>query len=164
MRTLSKPLCILAAVGLAACASSGGTSDPGPATPGAGTAAAPATPANPPATPTRTAAPASGGGHFTASQADAGRDTFRALCTECHYSGEFSDAQFKFKWSRRTAENLYDIIFTQMPESAPGSLTPDQATSLVAYMLRMNGFSPGSSPLAADPAVLGAISLASIRN
>jgi cytochrome c5 len=162
MRYLSKPLCLLVAVGLAACASSGGASDPAPTAPGAGAAAAPTTPANPPGSPTTTAA-ASGDGHFTASQADTGRDTFRGLCTECHYSGEFSDAQFKFKWSRRTAESLYDIIFTQMPESAPGSLTPDQATSLVAYILRMNGFSPGSSPLPPDPTVLGGISLASIR-
>ncbi len=51
-----------------------------------------------------------------------------------------------------------------MPESAPGSLSPDEAVSLVSYILRLNGFEAGSSELAADPAVLGAISLRSIRD
>ena len=84
---------------------------------------------------------------------DSGRDTFRAQCTECHYSSEFSDAQFKFKWSRRTGQSLYDLIITQMPETAPGSLTADESVDLVAYILRMNGFEEGSAELAADEAV-----------
>ena len=100
---------------------------------------------------------------FTDGQADRGRDTFRGNCTECHYSGEFSDSQFKFKWSRRTAGDLYQFIQTSMPETAPGSLAPEEATDLVAYILRMNGFDPGSTELSADPKVLDAISLASIR-
>ena len=159
MRIFSGPLSILLALGVSACASGGGGTDPAPA-PGTGAEAAP-TPA--PAQPAPTPA-ASGAGHFTAAQADGGRDTFRSLCTECHYSGEFSDAQFKFKWSRRSAEDLYDLIFTQMPESAPGSLSPEESVALVAYILRMNGFEPGGSALPADPAVLAGISLASIRN
>ena len=152
MRTLCTSLTLFGALALAGCASAG-SADPAPA-PAA--AQAPATPS--------AATPASGEGHFTAEQADGGRDTFRSLCTECHYSGEFSDAQFKFKWSRRSAENLYDLIFTQMPESAPGSLSPEQTAALVAYILRLNGFEPGSATLPPDPEVLGAISLAPIRN
>lgn len=51
-----------------------------------------------------------------------------------------------------------------MPETAPGSLTPDQSVELVAYILRMNGFDPGSGELAADRTVLDRISLAPMRN
>lgn len=160
MRILSPPRSILLALGLAACASGGGGTETA-SPPAAGGAEPPSTTA--PAQPAPTAA-AAGGSHFTQAQADDGRDTFRSLCTECHYSGEFSDAQFKFKWSRRSADDLYDIIFTQMPESAPGSLSPDEAVSLVAYILGMNGFQPGGTALPADPAVLAGISLASIRN
>lgn len=100
---------------------------------------------------------------FTEEQAERGRDVFRAQCTECHYSSEFSDSQFKFKWSRRTARNLYEVIQNQMPETAPGSLTPEETVDLVSYILSMNGFEPGVNELAPDPAVLDGLSLASIR-
>ena len=56
------------------------------------------------------------------------------------------------------------MIQTQMPETAPGSLTDEEAVDLVAYILRMNGFEPGVSELAADPEALDGISLSSIRN
>lgn len=102
--------------------------------------------------------------HFSAEQADRGRDMFRATCTECHYSSEFSDSQFKFKWSRRTAGSLYQLIQTSMPETAPGSLSEEESVDLVSYILRMNGFEPGDGELAADRAVLDEISLASIRD
>jgi len=105
-----------------------------------------------------------GGSTFSESQADRGRDIFRAACTECHYSGEFSDSQFKFKWSRRSAGGLYQLIQTSMPETAPGSLTPEEAVDIVSYIMRMNGFESGSGELSSDRAVLDAISFASIRN
>ncbi|MCH1570672.1 MAG: cytochrome c [Longimicrobiales bacterium] len=101
---------------------------------------------------------------FTDGQADLGREVFRSQCTECHASSEFSDAQFQFKWSRRHAGSLYQMIQTQMPETAPGSLSDDQTVNLVSYILRMNGFEPGATELAADRAVLDGISLSSIRN
>ena len=107
---------------------------------------------------------AAGEATFSEEQADRGRDIFRAACTECHYSSEFSDSQFKFKWSRRSAGNLYQLIQTSMPETAPGSLSPEETVDIVSYILRMNGFEPGAGELAADRAVLDAIALASIRN
>jgi mono/diheme cytochrome c family protein len=106
---------------------------------------------------------AAGATTFSEAQADRGRDIFRATCTECHYSSEFSDSQFKFKWSRRSAANLYDLIQTSMPETAPGSLSPEETVDIVSYVLRMNGFAAGPGDLAPDPDVLAAISLASIR-
>lgn len=100
---------------------------------------------------------------FTDAQADRGRGTFRGGCTECHASGDFADADFRFKWSRRTVGSLYALIQTQMPETAPGSLTPDETVELVSYILRMNGFEPGIEELVPDRDALDAISLASIR-
>lgn len=152
--TASKKLLSGAAVFLAACASSGGAesaSRPSPATE---------------AEPAAEEAPAvsSTSASFTAEQADRGRNLFRAQCTECHYSSEFSDSQFQFKWSRRTAGNLYQLIQTSMPETAPGSLSPEETVELVSYILRMNGFEPGSTELSADRTVLDAIELTSIRS
>lgn len=152
--TASKNLLSAAAVFLAACASSGGAeSAPQPS---------PATEIDPSAE--EAPAVSSTSASFTAEQADRGRNLFRAQCTECHYSSEFSDSQFQFKWSRRTAGNLYQLIQTSMPETAPGSLSPEETVDLVSYILRMNGFEPGSTELSADRALLDAIELTSIRS
>lgn len=154
MTNSSKTLLALSGLILTACASSGGPEEA--ASPSPETAAEAASPTS--------TAVASGPTTFSEAQADRGRDSFRASCTECHYSSEFSDSQFKFKWSRRSAGNLYELIQTSMPETAPGSLSPEETVDLVAYILRMNGFEAGADELAADRAVLDGISLASIRN
>ncbi|MEM7416706.1 MAG: cytochrome c [Gemmatimonadota bacterium] len=152
-------LAALSVLALSACASSG-TADSMPSPAGDGemeTATAAAAPAV-------DAAPMAASSSFTEAQADRGRDVFRASCTECHYSSEFSDSQFKFKWSRRSAGNLYELIQTSMPETAPGSLLPEEAVDLVTYIMRMNGFEPGDAELGTDRAALDEISFASIRD
>lgn len=142
-----------------ACASAGAPGAPAPTS--AGTPAATSVPSAPvPAAP----AVAPGGVTFSDAQADRGRDTFRAGCTECHDSSQFSNARFGRRWNRRTAGSLYSFIQTSMPETAPGSLTPKQTVELVAYIMRMNGFEPGAGELTADRAVLDQISLARMRN
>lgn len=160
--TLPKPPSILLALAVAACASAGG---PGaPSTPDAGEVAAPSSPSSEVSASTPAIAPTAGSAVFSDAQADRGRGVFRSLCTECHYSSEFSDAQFKFKWSRRAAGDLYEVISTTMPEAAPGSLTDNESVDLVSYILRMNGFEPGTTELPADRAVLDGIALRSIRD
>ncbi len=154
----SKLSIALIALATASCASGSGSAEPSPPEPAA---TPPAATAPPPAAPAPS--PSGSAASFTEVQADRGRDLFRAMCTECHYSSEFSDAQFKFKWSRRSAGNLYELIQTQMPETAPGSLAPEEVVDLVSYILRMNGFRPGGTELPADRAVLDGVSLASIR-
>lgn len=155
MSVLSRSLTVFAALGLAACASSGGQmAEPAPAP-----AAAPAAPAPAPA-----AAPAGGGAVYSQVQANRGRDQFRSTCTECHTQTEFSDQAFKVKWSRRTVGDLFEFIHTSMPDDAPGILSENQAIDLVSWILSMNGFEAGSSQLQPDMAELEQISLASIRS
>lgn len=155
----SRSLSAFVVLAFAACASS---SAPAPE------AASPAAPVAAPSATTPAAAepsaPAGAAASFSAAQADRGRDTFRGRCTECHYSNEFADSQFKFKWSRRSAGSLYQLIQTSMPETAPGSLSPEETVEIVSYILRMNGFTPGARDLPAEREVLDGISLASIRN
>ena len=156
MRFSLGSLALTCALTLSACA--GGSTSDSPPAPNTGLTAAPTSGGDEPAIIT-TASTA-----FTDAQADRGRDAFRASCTECHYSSEFSDPQFKFKWSRRSAGNLYQMIQTQMPETAPGSLAPEEAVEIVSYILRMNGFEAGENELSPDRAVLDEISLSSIRD
>lgn len=151
MSLIFRPLSVLVALGLAACASS--SSEPAPAP-----AAAP-TPAAAPA-----AAPDAGGeALFSVTQVNSGRNQFRSMCTECHTSAEFSDATFQTKWSRRSVGDLYEFILTAMPDDAPGILTPQQAVDLTTFILDMNGFETGSATMAPDQATLDEISLARIR-
>ena len=110
------------------------------------------------------AAPASSVLGVSAAQADRGRNVFRSNCTACHYSSEFNDRQFKVKWRRRTAGNLFEMVSTQMPEDAPGSLELQEYADIVAFVLRLNGFEPGGLELPPDPAALETISLAPLGN
>lgn len=160
MSLISRTLSVVAALGMAACAS--GSSEPAPA---------PA-PAPAPSAPTaaQPAAPAAGGGAgalaglYSAAQANRGRDQFRSMCAECHTVPEFSDNAFKLKWSRRTLGDLFTFIHQNMPDSAPGILTPQQAVDLTAYILQLNEVPAGSAQLPADEGRLGAISLSGLRS
>lgn len=100
------------------------------------------------------------GGAYTEEQAGRGRTVFRATCSECHYSSEFRSSQFRFKWRRRTAGDLFEHMVETMPEDDPGSLEPQQYADVLAYILQMNDLPAGSAELPADPAVLEAVSLA----
>ncbi len=156
----SKPLTFVTLLALAGCAgSTTAAQGPGPAD-----AAGPATVTAEPAAAAPDAAPASSALAFSTVQADRGRNVFRSTCTECHYSSEFNDRQFKFKWRRRTAGDLFEMVSTQMPEDAPGSLELEQYADIVAFVLRLNGFEPGSGELPADADALGTISLAPLGN
>ena len=153
MSVISRSLSVIAALGFAACASSGGSTEE------------PTAPAPAPAT--VAPAPAGGGapaGLFSQAQANRGRDQFRSMCTECHTAGEFSDQTFKVKWARRSVGDLYEFIHTSMPDDAPGILTEAQALDLVSYILEMNGFAPGSRQMEADQAALDGVSLSALRS
>ncbi len=144
---------LLAALAAAAtaCASSGpGESAAAPPSPSTGAEAAlPPSPAAPAQAPTE--------GLFTEAQAVRGRATFRSVCADCHYSSEFRDSQFQFKWGRRTVADLYENIVENMPDDAPGSLERQQYIDVVSYILQLNGFPAGPSELTAEsPSMSGA--------
>lgn len=104
-----------------------------------------------------TSVDAGAGGAYSASQAERGRTTFRAICAECHYSSEFRGSRFQFSWGRRSAADFYDEVSGTMPEDAPGSLDPQVYLDVVAYVLELNGFPAGDADLPLDEAVLAAL-------
>jgi mono/diheme cytochrome c family protein len=160
MSAISKTLSVVAALGLAACASSTPAAAPAPAP-------APAAPAQAPAAAPAPAGGAGGGalaGIYSTAQANRGRDQFRSMCAECHTVPEFSDNAFKLKWSRRSVGDLYTFIHQNMPDSSPGILTPQQAADLVSYILQLNEIPAGSAQLPADEARLTGISLSGLRS
>jgi mono/diheme cytochrome c family protein len=93
-------------------------------------------------------------GPYTADQAKAGAAIVSAQCTVCHgdklegVSGpQLVGPDFIGKWSGQTADDLRDIIATQMPLTNPGSLKPDQVMDVLAYILQQNKYPAGSTPL-----------------
>jgi mono/diheme cytochrome c family protein len=94
------------------------------------------------------------GGVYTAAQATAGAAIYTAQCSMCHgdklegVSGPpLAGSDFLAKWSGQTADDLRDIIATQMPLTAPGSLKPAEVMSVLAYILQQNKYPAGSTAL-----------------
>ena len=89
-------------------------------------------------------------GVFTPAQASGGERTFNRVCAACHDTTEFSGGRFRLSWVGRTVGDLFDSISTLMPEGDPGSLSPGEYASLVAYLLQVNGYPAGEMPLPAE--------------
>ena len=98
-------------------------------------------------------------GVYTADQATAGAAIVTAQCTVCHgdhlegVSGpQLVGPDFLAKWTGQTADDLRDIIATQMPLTNPGSLKPDQVLAVLAYILQQNKYPAGDTALTAAKA------------
>ena len=89
-------------------------------------------------------------GIFTAAQAAPGRDLYLGLCQSCHTAISHTGAPFKEHWVGKPLSDLMTYILTLMPKSAPGTLEPDDAAMLLAYILKLNGMPAGEGTLTAD--------------
>ena len=98
-------------------------------------------------------------GVFTADQVARGERTFREVCAACHDTVEFSGGRFRFTWVGLTAGDLFDTIATLMPEGDPGSLSPAQYAAVVAYLLDLNGYPAGETPLPTNLSALQALEI-----
>lgn len=94
---------------------------------------------------------------FTAEQAEAGEQVYRASCSGCHRPDLGGDAEapglagptFRSRWSDRPVGDLL-VQARGMPPRSPGSLSEDEYLQVVAYVLRANGATPAGQPLAAS--------------
>jgi S-disulfanyl-L-cysteine oxidoreductase SoxD len=106
-------------------------------------------------------------GVYTAEQAARGGTLFEKRCTLCHGSDlQGSDDPngpplrgrgFTYRWRNRTVGDLYTTILEDMPRSEPGSLTPDLAADLAAFVLSSNAMPAGGRELPVDAAALSEI-------
>jgi cytochrome c5 len=94
---------------------------------------------------------------FTAAQADRGKTAYNTTCAVCHgstmtngsYGTPLAGEYFSKKWSHRSVRTLYDHARTTMPPSRPGFLPAGAYADIVAYILQVNGFKAGDTPLKA---------------
>src|SRR5687767_15667224 len=92
-------------------------------------------------------------GVYSEAQAKRGDALYKENCATCHGDNlegsgpmpALAGKDFLASWQGKTVGDLYDKTFTTMPATAPGSLTPAQATDIVAYMLAAGRFKAGTA-------------------
>lgn len=89
-------------------------------------------------------------GVFTSAQASQGLKQFQQTCTACHDIAEHTGRKFETKWTGTNLNELFELISNTMPESDPGSLTPAEYSSIVAFFLKASGYPEGERELPAD--------------
>lgn len=94
-------------------------------------------------------------GVYTEEQAKRGEPIYRKECAACHgdqlTGGEsappLTGGAFLSNWNGLTLGDLFDRIKKTMPQSAPGKLTRQQNSDVLAFMLSMNKFPTGKTEL-----------------
>ena len=164
MRPISPTIAFSALVIIAAsCGPGTQPGDPGVSPP---PSPAPARPAPPP----RAAVPeppggfrSTTGGVYTEEQARRGEDTYASVCTGCHTSASHSGPTFFDPWTGRPVYELFAYLTESMPKSDPGTLTPKEYASVVAFILKLNHMPAGQQELPADSTALKAIRIDPVR-
>ena len=93
-------------------------------------------------------------GVYTDAQAARGQTAYGQRCASCHGDG-LKGAQapplvgdaFISRWGTQPLSALAAKIRNTMPSDAPGSLTPQQSSDLVAHVLKTGGFPASASEL-----------------
>jgi len=110
-------------------------------------------------------------GVYTAQQAARGRDAYANLCASCHGTdltgGESAPplmgGEFLANWNGLTVGDLFERIRTTMPASRPGSVSREQNSEVLAFILSANQFPAGSAELPRQTEALKQIRLESTR-
>jgi mono/diheme cytochrome c family protein len=94
---------------------------------------------------------------YSAVQALQGRDVYLGRCQSCHTAISHTGAPFRANWDKRPLSELYDYMMEKMPKDSPGTLSTDEYTKVLAYILRMNGMPAGADDLPSEKSALKAI-------
>jgi S-disulfanyl-L-cysteine oxidoreductase SoxD len=89
-------------------------------------------------------------GVFTVEQARKGETLFLDACALCHAPTEFRGTDFQRTWRGQRVFDLFDRVRTTMPMDAPGRLSRQEYADIIAYILRLNAFPDGETPLPAE--------------
>src|SRR5687768_18456515 len=92
-------------------------------------------------------------GVYTAEQAAAGEEVFKAICSNCHNASyPLWGPKFQGMWmSGGSLWKLYEFLSTRMPYGNGGGLTPEQYRGVTAYVLKLNGYPVGTVPIPETP-------------
>lgn len=89
-------------------------------------------------------------GIYTEEQAARGLEAFKEICSECHETKDWTDPAFLDRWEEASVYRLWYWIYERMPHGQPGTLSRQQVTDALTYILQLNGLPPGETELATD--------------
>ncbi len=81
-------------------------------------------------------------GVYSEAQAERGTSVYEGRCISCHVARMWGG-----DWTQKTAWDLFDTISNYMPEDNPGTLSPEQARDVLAYILKANRLPSGPKDL-----------------
>ena len=151
MPSTLRPVGAAVALALLAACSSGGSSSPAPTQPTPQPSApqpVAAQPAAPAAEPDED--PTTADGIFTVGQADRGAELYDDVCSECHETADWTESAFRSRWEDQSVFQLWYYINDRMPYDDPFSLSRQQVTDVLTYILQLNGLPTGGQELATD--------------
>ena len=104
-------------------------------------------------------------GVFTSAQALRGGGLYNEHCTSCHGPDFLGDEMapsiagndFLVFWTEVPVGMLFDRIRTTMPADAPGQLSDEEYTDVLAYLREASSYPSGEAELPADKAALAQI-------
>lgn len=107
-------------------------------------------------------------GVYTEEQANRGQVIYQDQCAICHgetlegsLAPPLAGSDFLAVWESRPLVDLLNKIQNTMPENAPGQLTRQQASDIVAHVLQVSSFPSGITEFGADNAGLDQLTLSS---
>jgi S-disulfanyl-L-cysteine oxidoreductase SoxD len=98
-------------------------------------------------------------GVYTAAQADRGDQLQRRSCSACHSTNDWSAGRILTGFNGRSAFDLVSHIRNTMPMDSPGSLTMEEYTDIVAFILELNNIPAGQTELAPTEAALSQVEI-----
>ena len=110
-------------------------------------------------------------GGYTSKQATRGATTYSEECARCHgvnllggdNSPELAGDSFLEGWNGRSVGDLFELSRLKMPIDDPGSLSREQYSDVVAFILSVNKFPAGQKDLETDGAPLKQIRIEKTR-
>jgi len=104
-------------------------------------------------------------GVYTEEQAKRGAPLYSENCASCHGPeltvGEMAPAlaggEFLAGWDGLTVSDLFERIRISMPQNAPGSLSGQQNSDILAFVLAWNKFPTGTTELPKEAMILKSI-------
>ena len=93
------------------------------------------------------------------------------MCIGCHGAGfgggdsgpKLVGDRFLEDWNGKSLAELFDWIFEEMPEDAPGTLKKEDVASVLAYILQLNQVPPGKQDLPLDREALSRLTIGPTR-
>ena len=94
-------------------------------------------------------------GVYTADQATKGEAVYKENCAACHGDNlegsgpmpPLAGKDFLANWQGKTVGDLFEKTSSSMPATAPGTLTPEQTTNLMAFLLSQGKYPAGAAAL-----------------